>query len=410
MPNARILYVDATAGASGDMILGALVDLGVPIGAIRQVVGTLPVRGWRLSSRKVTRAGLAARKIDVRVSRKQPERDWRAVRKIIEGGKLTPAVRDRALAVFRRLFEVEAEVHGVSPQRVHLHEAGAVDAIVDVVGACAAIAHLEPDRIVVSRLTTGFGTVRCEHGLYPVPAPATTLLVRGVPVMGGEVEGERLTPTGAAILTTLADAWGPLPAFRPKAVGYGAGSREFPGTPNLLRMVLGETESTGEIGRARHEAVVVDVTLDDASPQTLAYASERLFEAGALEAYTAPVHMKKGRTGHHLTILCRPEDLERMAEVVFRETTTLGLRYRREGRIELARRLDTVKTGYGTVRVKVGFLDGRPVQVWPEYEDCARLARRLGVPLKDVQQAALLARRKAKEPAERIPRRRRESR
>ena len=410
MPSTRILYVDATAGASGDMILGALADLGVPLAAIRRAVETLPLRGWRLSSRKVRRAGLAGRKVDVTVSGKQPERGWRDIRKIVEGGKLPPSVRERALAIFRRLVEAEAEVHGISPERVHLHEVGAVDAIVDVVGACAGIAVLDPDRIVASPLVTGFGTVRCEHGLYPVPAPATALLARGVPVSGGDLEGERLTPTGAAILTTLANAWGPLPALRPTAVGYGAGSREIPGAANLLRMVLGEADGPGAVVLPRHEVVAVDLTLDDASPQTLAYASERLFETGALEVYTAPIHMKKGRTGHHLTILCRPEDLDRVAAVVFRETTTLGLRYRREGRIELDRRVDTVKTRYGAVRVKVGFLEGRPVQAWPEYEDCAALARRGGVPLKEIQREALEVHRSAKEPQGRPTRRRRGSR
>lgn len=389
MPAERVLWIDGSAGGSGDMILGALLDLGVPMAAIRRSVSALPVRGFRLSSRRVVRAGLAGRKFDVRVAQKQPARDFRQIRRILEGGKLAPPVRQRALSVFRRLFEAEAEAHGIPFERVHLHEAGAVDAIVDVVGACSGIAWLDPQRVVVSRLTTGHGTVRCDHGLFPVPTPATALLLRGVPVTGGELEGERLTPTGAAILTTLADAWGPLPACRPTAVGWGAGSREFEGAPNLLRMVLGATE--GPRPPVSGEVVAMEWTVDDAPPQTLAYAAERLLETGALEVFTAPVQMKKGRAGHQLTALCRERDLERLAGVAFRETTTLGVRFRLESRIELERRVETVKTRYGPVRVKVGLLEGREVQAWPEYEDCARLARRRGAALREVQRAALRA-------------------
>ncbi len=389
MKDARVLWIDGSAGASGDMILGALVDLGVPLAAIRRAVSALPVRDFRLSSRRVARAGLAGRKVDVRVTRKQPARDFRDIRRILEGGKLAPPVRERALAVFRRLFQAEAEAHGVAPDRVHLHEAGAVDAIVDVVGACFGISWIDPGRIVVSRLTIGHGTVRCEHGLFPVPTPATALLVRGVPVTGGEVEEERLTPTGAAILTTLADSWGPMPALRPETIGWGAGTRDFQGIPNLLRMVVGTADGSGTL--RRREVVAMELTVDDAPPQTIAYASERLQDAGALEVFTAPVHMKKGRAGHHVTVLCRDQDLDRLATVAFRETTTLGVRFRHEGRIELERKLERVKTRYGAVRVKVGLLDGRPVQAWPEYEDCAGLARRHGVPLKEIQREALRA-------------------
>lgn len=397
MPRSRILWVDASAGASGDMILGALVDLGVPLARIRQALASLPLSGWKLVSRRVHRAGLLARKVDVQVEQSQPARTWRDIRRILGGGKLEAAVLERSLGVFRALVEAEAQVHGVRPDAVHLHEVGAVDAIVDIVGACAGFAHLDADRIVVSPMTTGFGTVRCEHGTFPVPAPATALLVRGALVRGGEVEGERLTPTGAALLTTLADAWGPLPACRPLAVGCGAGSRELEGAPNVLRMVLAEAQAPALKGLVAQEGQVlaIEVTVDDAPPQVLAYATERLFVAGALDVYTAPVHMKKGRTGHHLTVLARPSDLEALAGVILKETTSLGLRFRQEGRIELERRIERVRTRYGTVRIKVGLLAGRRVQAWPEYEDCAALARREGIPLKEVQHLALEAHRAA---------------
>ncbi len=391
----RILHVDATAGASGDMILGALVDLGIPLRRIGDAVSALSLRGVRVTARRTARGGIGARKIDVRVSAMQPERGWSDIRRILTRGRLDPAVRQRALAVFRRLAEAEGRVHRVSPERVHFHEVGAADAIVDVVGACVGIAALRIHRIVVSRMTTGWGTVRCEHGTFPVPAPATALLVHGAPIVGGEAEGERLTPTGAAILTTVADAWGPLPPMRPIAVGYGAGTKEFPGSPNVLRMTLGEAdpEATDQPPTADREVVVIETTIDDATPQSLAFASERLFEAGALEVYTVPTHMKKGRCGHQITVLARPNDLDPLSRVIFRETTTLGVRFRRESRIELQRRLDPVRTRYGTARVKVGLLDGGVVQVSPEYEDCAALARRGHVPLDEVRRAALEAHR-----------------
>ena len=393
----KILHVDATSGAAGDMILGALVDLGVPLAHLRRTLSALPLDGWRIASRRVVRAGMTARKIDVRVPRQEPARRWGEIRRVIRGGKLPSEVTDRALEIFRRLIEAESEVHGHPFEKTHLHEAGATDAIVDVVGACLGIAWLEVDRIVVSTMTTGYGTVECQHGVYPVPAPATALLVRGHPVAGGDLEMERLTPTGAAILTTLADAWGPLPAMRPSAVGYGAGSRELEGHPNLLRMTLGEALSaTAAAGSNDDESMVIEFTVDDATPQVLGFATERLFEAGALEVYTTPVLMKKGRAGHQVTALVRPDKLDAVAETAFRETTTLGLRYRTESRIELERAQARVRTRFGVVPVKTGRLGGTEVQAWPEYDDCVALARRHGVPLKEVQLAALEAFRKRK--------------
>ena len=388
----KLAWIDASQGASGDMLLGAFVDLGVPLEHLRTVLGSLPVDGWELHSRRIVRCGLAATKVDVTIDEQAPGRGWRELERIVEGGSLAPRVRERALAVFRRLIEAEAEVHGRSPEEVHLHEAGAIDAIVDVVGACVALEELAIDEIVVSEMTTGFGEIRCAHGVYPVPAPATAALVRGVPVRGGTVESERLTPTGAAILTTLADRWGSLPAMRPTAIGQGAGSRELDGTPNLLRVIVGEAQS-GSTGleTIRSEVAVIVCTVDDATPQALAYAARGLLAAGALDVYTAPVTMKKGRQGHQLTVLVRPEDLSPLARQVLRETSTLGLRFRLEQRFELERSVCRVQTEFGPVDVKVGRLDGEVLHTWPEYEDCASLAERHGVPLSRVQQAALLA-------------------
>jgi uncharacterized protein (TIGR00299 family) protein len=386
---ARTLYIDATAGASGDMLLGAFVDLGVPLASIRRAVAGL--RGVRLSSGRVRRSGLAARRVHVRIAAKDIGRDLRDVRALVAARKVAPAVRERALRVFRRLFDAEARAHGAPVDRVHLHEAGALDAIVDIVGACVALAHLAPSRVVVSPVTTGSGTVTCQHGLYPVPGPATTFLLRGVPLTGAEAHGERLTPTGAALLTELADSWGGPPRGRIVAVGHGAGDHDFPDRPNVLRMLLVEADSFAVPAAPAGDGgvLVLEFNVDDEMPQRLAYANERLFEAGALEVYTTPVLMKKGRTGHQVTVLARPEDRDELASIILRETSTLGLRYRTEGRIELDRAIRKVATPYGPVRVKVGSGAGVPTRAWPEYEDCAALARRLEVPLRDVQQAAL---------------------
>ena len=296
----------------------------------------------------------------------------------------------RSLAIFRRLFEAEAEVHGRAPDEVHLHEAGGIDAIVDVVGTVVGLAHFAPHEIVVSEMTTGYGEVACAHGKYPVPAPATTLLVRGAPVRAGDVEAERLTPTGAAILTTLASDWGALPPMRPTAVGHGAGTRELNQVPNALRMIFGESErAAAGLAGIEGQVAVLECTVDDTTPQALAFAAERLLDAGALEAFTSPITMKKSRQGHHLTVLGRPEDLTRLARQMLDDTSTLGLRFRLEQRFELERAVHPVETRYGTVRVKVGLLDGRVLHAWPEYEDCATLAERHGASLSDVQQAAL---------------------
>ena len=392
----RLLWVDASQGASGDMILGALVDLGVPLERIRRAIESLPLEGWSLRSRRIVRCGLAAEKVDVEVGRSEPGHGWEAIRKIVEGGDLTEVVRERALVVFRRLIEVEARVHDRPFEEVHLHEAGATDAIVDVVGAAVGLEHLSVERVVVSPMTTGFGSVRCGHGLYPVPAPATAELVRGVPVRGGEIEAERLTPTGAAILTTIAQEWGALPLLRPIAIGHGAGSRELGEVPNMLRMILGEREaSVPRLAGSEDEVAVLECTLDDATPQAVAYASQRLLDAGALDVFTTAVTMKKGRVGHQLTVLGPPARGRELGLLLLEETSTLGLRHRTEKRWVLERSVCSVRTGFGPVDVKVGRLDGRLLQAWPEYEQCARLAGRHGVSLQEVQQAALEAYRAA---------------
>jgi uncharacterized protein (TIGR00299 family) protein len=383
---ARTLYIDAFAGASGDMILGALVDLGVPLKVIKTAVASLPITGWKLSTRREDKQGISARRVHVNVPEDGPCRGWKEISRILKAGDLAAPVLRQALAVFRRILEAEAEIHGRPFDKVHLHEAGALDALIDITGACVGLAWLDPGKIVVSPLVTGSGTVRCQHGLYPVPAPATAKLIQGVPASSGGLDGERLTPTGAAILTTIAEEWGTMPAMVVDRTGYGAGTRNFPDMPNVLRMFLGddvkETSTAPQIA-------VLECTLDDLPPQVLAYAAERLLEAGALDVWTTPVVMKKGRSGHTLTVLNRPGQLETMSDILIQETGTLGIRYRYENRIELERTFTKVKTSYGTIRIKAGTYKEQPIRSWPEYEDCAKAARKHDVAVRVVQDEAL---------------------
>lgn len=413
----RVLWLDATAGASGDMILGALVDLGAPFAVVKRAVAGLGLRSVRLARHAVVRGAVAATKIDVLVAGKAEDdhhvhthrgerghgRTLNDIRKIVAGAAIESAVRDRALVVFRRLVEAEGEAHGVATGRVHLHEAGAADAIADVVGTCAALHAIGPDRIVVSPLTTGSGTVTCAHGRYPVPGPATSLLLRGAPLTGIEASGERLTPTGAAILTSIANEYGGPPGMTLTRVGHGAGARDYPERPNIMRALLGvraPVEQSAGASAQTPQVLVVEFSVDDATPQLLAYAVERLFAAGALDVHTTPVQMKKGRAGHHVTALGRPESFDALTRTVLSETTTLGLRFHFEGRVELDRTIERIATPYGVIRMKVGRRAGREVHATPEYDDCAAAARKHRVPLLLVQQAVLSARR-APRPGER---------
>lgn len=407
--NGRTLFVDGSAGAAGDMLLAALVDAGAPPARVRAALATLPVAGWTLSFRRVERCALAGRQARVRLTRaagRDPHgRGWSALRRIVRAADLPPRAQRRALAAFRALIEAEAHVHGVSPGRVHLHEAGGVDAIVDVVGVAVALELLDVARVVVSPLTTGFGEVACAHGTYPVPAPATLRLCAGVPVQAGSIRAERLTPTGAALLTTLADAWGELPPIVPEAVGHGAGARDLSPHPNMLRVVIGRApgpagakEADGGRGGSPAPVRVLECQIDDATPQELAWIADELLAAGALDVWRAPVTMKKGRLGTLLSVVCRPAESGALVERLLAGTPTLGVRLRDERRVEAPRAHVAVATPWGRVRVKVAPRPGgAPDRGWPEYEDCRAAARRHGVPLAEVRDAALAAWRSARE-------------
>ncbi|HZI95175.1 MAG TPA: nickel pincer cofactor biosynthesis protein LarC [Patescibacteria group bacterium] len=390
----KILYLDCASGVSGDMLLGALVDLGLDLKLLKSRLALMPLKGYSISARDVTRSWFGSRKVDVKVTGAQGHRGLKEIKAIIEGSRLSPLIKQTSMRIFRRIIDVEARIHRIPAQKVHLHEVGAVDAIVDIVGAVIGLDELvglggKGGRIVCSALNVGSGTVRMEHGLLPVPAPATVALLKGVPIYSAGPKGEMVTPTGAAIVTTLASSFGPPPAMVVDRVGYGAGSREYDGHPNVLRALLGEDWPGVEA--AEGDVMVVECTIDDMNPQAYGYLMERLFASGAREVFYTPVQMKKNRPGVLVTVICPVALLNDMANVIFDETTTIGLRYRPSSRLELARDTVVVATRYGKVRLKISTMSGRVTQVQPEYEDCRKLAARRKVPLKTIQAAALAA-------------------
>jgi pyridinium-3,5-bisthiocarboxylic acid mononucleotide nickel chelatase len=391
----RIVYFDCASGAAGDMLLGALVDLGLSLDALRAELGKLALGGYRLESHRVHRAGLHATKVEVRVGEGGHGHDQghgHAHRRLpdilglIERSGLQPAVKEKSRALFRRLAEAEGQVHGTPPEDVHFHEVGAVDAIVDIVGGVIGLAWLKADRVVCSPLNVGTGTVTMSHGTFPVPPPATAALVRGIPVYGAG-EGELLTPTGALLVTGHAHDYGPLPPMRLEAAGHGAGSRDTPGRPNVLRLLVGEADAAA----AGERVVVLETEVDDMSPQLCGPLLERLLEAGARDAFFTAVQMKKGRPGLLITVLADPWHRTGLEDLLFAETTTLGVRYQEWDRTVLEREVVTVQTAFGPVGVKVGRRASRVYNVQPEFDDCQARAAAAGVPVKEVWAAALAA-------------------
>jgi uncharacterized protein (TIGR00299 family) protein len=397
----RLFYFDCFAGASGDMIVGAMLDLGLDFEDLKAGISRLNLDGYRLAARKVTKSGLSATKFEVELeSRSQPHRGFGDIRALIEKSDLSEAVKRNSINVFLRLAEAEAEAHGKPVDEIHFHEVGAVDSIIDIVGASIGFEALGIERFVCSPLRLGHGTVHTEHGTLPIPAPGTAALLKGVPVYAGDMEGEFLTPTGAAIVTTFC-TFGPMPASVVHKSGYGAGSREYRDLPNVLRIMLGETDSTaagsrmlaedGGEGQEKLEqgrVIVIETNVDDMNPQAYGYVFERAFDLGALDAFVTPVQMKKNRPGSLITILVAPEKLDVLAKMLVEETTTLGIRYYEANRQMLSRTIETVETKYGVIRIKVARLGDRTLHFQPEYEDCAQAARRESVPLIEVQAAA----------------------
>lgn len=390
----RTLYFDCFAGASGDMILGALVAAGADPRTLREQLALLDVTGFEVSFETVDRAGISATHARVSTVEEQGHRHLSAILKIIAGSRLSEAVKARASRIFERLGEAEARVHNVPVERIHFHEVGALDAIVDVVGACIGFELLGIERFVSSPLHVGSGTVEMAHGRFPVPPPAVLELLRDAPIYSTDIKGELVTPTGAAIISTVCAEFVALPAMRVAATGYGAGTREYKDFPNVLRVMIGEThaaETAREKLLLREALVMIETNLDDTAPQVLGHVLERAFALGALDCFFTSVHMKKNRPGVLVSILCRPADQEVLTTLLFDETTTLGVRSYEVERRALDRKLVSVETEFGTINVKVAERDGRVMNVAPEFEDCRAAAVRAGVPLHVVESAARAA-------------------
>jgi len=379
----KVCYFDCFSGISGDMVLGALVDAGADLGRIEAELRKLPVSGWTMAAEKVKRGPLQATHVRVKRSESHHHRGLSDILKLIESAGLPARAAARAAEVFKCLGEAEARVHGIPVEKVHFHEVGAVDAIVDIVGACIGFELLGIEQFACSALNVGGGRVQTEHGVLPVPAPATADMLRQAPTYSTGIERELVTPTGAALVAGLVTQFGAQPRMTVERIGYGAGSAELAEQPNVLRLFLGETIAAGSAAE-EPTVTVLEANLDDMAPVVGGYFMEQALGAGALDVFFTPVQMKKNRPGLVLTVICPPERADVLSELIFEQTTTIGLRQYEAKRRVLEREFVTVETPYGPVRMKLARLDGRLLNAAPEYDDCQRLAREKAVPLKQV--------------------------
>jgi hypothetical protein len=405
----RTLYFDCFSGISGDMTIGALLDIGLDLEYLRSELQKLPVNGYRIRSSRVVRANLSAMKFDVDIdgdtgqtqdehSHSHPHGDAHRkaseILSLIDSSALNTNAKRKAVAIFKKLAESEGKVHHVSPEDVEFHEVGAVDSIVDTVGAAIGFDALGIERFVCSPINVGGGFIHCQHGVYPVPVPATADLLKGAAIYSKHVSAELVTPTGAAILAAMVDDFRNVDGFSIDHIGYGAGTKQFQNFPNCLRLLIGE-ESPGTVGRAASaptddfsDIIVIEANIDDMTPQNCAYVTERLLEVGALDVCTIPVQMKKGRSGFILQVLSPTNRCDVLSRLIFQETTSIGVRQYAAKRSALERKMVPVETPYGRVMMKVSLQDGRVVSSTPEYEDCARIAREKNIPLKEIQALA----------------------
>ncbi|MHB1036997.1 MAG: nickel pincer cofactor biosynthesis protein LarC [Pirellulales bacterium] len=380
----KIAYLDCASGISGDMTLGALVDAGVDLAAIRAGIDSLGLPDCRLVTQEVKKKGFRAIQLTVEHAPEHVHRHLHHITDLIDRSQLTPRQKDLAKRIFNRLAEAEAKVHGTTVEKVHFHEVGAVDSIADIVGAAIGFDLLGAERIVASPVPTGSGQVKIAHGLCSLPAPATAELLRGIPLAASQAVGELTTPTGAAILSTLVDSFGPLPAMKVERIGCGAGQRDLEEQPNLLRLFVGEATDAG----GGEPVWVVETNLDDITGEVVGYCTARLWEAGALDVYLTPIQMKKNRPGVTLSVLCQAGDLERVEAILFRETTTLGVRRWPVSRRTLKRAAHRVETEYGPIEGKLAWIGGGQPCFSPEFESASRAASERGVPLRAVYEAA----------------------
>lgn len=388
----RVAYFDCFAGASGDMILGALLDAGLELGTLKSELAKLKLSHYDIELKKVVKRGIGGSQAVISIEHdhhSHHHRHLHDIKEIIGRSDLAEPIKKQALQIFTRLAEAEAKVHRTSIENIHFHEVGAMDAILDVVGSVAGLAALGVQRICCSPFHLGSGTIECAHGVLPVPAPATAELIRGKPAYATDVVGELLTPTGAAILTTLSSDFGPLPNMTVECIGYGAGTSDPP-VPNLLRVIIGNAND--EIEEYQHEGVgVLETNIDDMNPQMYDYVIEQMLLMGALDVFLGPIQMKKSRPGTLVTVVCPEDKVGRFADFLMRETTTIGLRWRVDNRIKAARSFREVETKYGRLTLKIAEAGGKIINATPEYEDCKKIALKHGVPLKEVMEEARTA-------------------
>ena len=387
----KTLYFDCFAGASGNMILAALLGLGVDLAQLRSQLDKLGLPDISIKVETVDRSGISAIHIEVTAPDQKNHRHLSDIVSIIESSGLTQSVKERSIAIFTRLADAEGIVHGISRDKVHFHEVGAIDAIVDIVGACICFDLLKIERFVCSKIHVGSGFVEMEHGRFPVPPPAVAELLRNAPIYSTDLEGELITPTGAAIISALSEEYGPLPMMQLQSTSYGAGSRTYEKFPNVLRVMMGETEPVSETRSDIDDLLLIETNVDDISPQVLSYVMERAFSLGVLDCWFTPIQMKKNRPATMISVLCSKEQRELLSDLLYSETTTLGLRIRVIQRECLARKIRSVSTKFGNVDVKVAHYKGKVVNAMPEFEQVKKIAIETGLPLKDVQTEVLNA-------------------
>ena len=385
MKSLRAAYFDCYSGISGDMILGALVDLGVDPRKIRKALKTLDLKGYKLKTSRVQRGLIAGTKVQVRLTKSShhPARKYSDIKKLIADSDLSSTAKKNSLEIFKRIAQVEAAIHDTTMEKIHFHEIGAVDSIVDIVGGVVAIESLKLDKIYASPLNVGEGFVQCDHGCLPVPAPATLKLLQGIPVFSNGIKKELTTPTGAAMIGFYADKFGSLPAMKIVGDGYGAGDHIIAEMPNMLRVVLGEISAESD-----EELVLIETNIDDMNPEFYEGTMESLFKVGALDVYLTPIIMKKSRPANKISVLSSETDRQAMTEILLHETSSFGVRYFRIGRTVLEREMKTVNISWGSVRIKIGKFNGKVIQISPEYEDCKKIAYKEKVPVKQVYEEA----------------------
>jgi uncharacterized protein (TIGR00299 family) protein len=387
----KTLYLDCFSGISGDMCLGALIDAGADLNRLKSQLSLLPLSGWEITARPKKSHEVSGTQVIIEVEQdRQPHRSYSDIKDLILDSPFSDKNRERILKIFQRIAQAEGAVHQKPAHEVHFHEVGAIDSILDIAGTVFALDFLDISKTVCSPIPTGSGQVTCRHGILPVPAPATALLLKNIPIYGGSVSGELTTPTGAAIAAEISGSFGSLPEMEVEAIGYGFGSKTL-SSANFLRVFIG-TAKTADPLPLRDEILILEVNIDDMNPQFCGHITDLLYQAGALETFVTPVQMKKSRPGYIITVLAKPEDKDVLLKILFSETTTLGVRFRTEKRVVLNRIFREIATPYGSVKIKT-VLDnkGNILRSTPEYDDCRRLALEKSLPIKEIYNAALLA-------------------